>query len=58
MVRAIATALRAAPDPWPANLLESTFPLYFVKHRNELIELIVARDHQVAIRIKGAIGGR
>jgi hypothetical protein len=32
--------------------------LYFVKHRNELIELIVAQDHQVAIRMKGAIGGR
>ena len=30
MVRTIATALRAAPDPWPANLMESTFPLYFV----------------------------
>jgi hypothetical protein len=42
------------PAPWPANLMESTFPLYFVKHRNELI---VAQDHQVAIRIKDAIGG-
>jgi hypothetical protein len=38
-----------------ANLIESTFPLYFVKHRNELI---VAHDHQGAIRIQGAIGGR
>ena len=43
------------PEPWPANLIESNFPLYFVKHRNELI---VAQDHQVAIRIQGAIGGR
>src|ERR1700686_2694859 len=43
------------PERWPANLIESNFPLYFVKHRNELI---VAQDPQVAIRIKGAIGGR
>ena len=43
------------PDPWPANLMESSFPLYFVKHGNELI---IAQDHQVAIRIKAAIGGR
>jgi hypothetical protein len=43
------------PEPWPANLIEGAFPLYFVKHRNELI---VAQDHQAAIRIKGAIGGR
>src|SRR3984893_11460090 len=43
------------PETWPANLIERTFPLYCVKHRNELI---VAQDHQVAIRIQGAIGGR
>ena len=48
-------SLAGRPEPWPANLIESTFPLYFVKHRNELI---VAQDQQVAIRIKGAIGGR
>lgn len=31
------------------------FSFVFCKHRNELI---VAEDHQVAIRMKGAIGGR
>jgi hypothetical protein len=43
------------PEPWPANLIESAFPLYFIKHGRELI---VARDRQVAVRVKGAVDGR
>jgi len=43
------------PKPWPANLIDSAYRLYFVKHDNELI---VAQDQQVAVRIKGVIDGR
>jgi len=43
------------PKPWPANLIDSAYPLYFVKHGNELI---VAQDQRVAVRVKGAIDGR
>jgi hypothetical protein len=42
-----------SPRPWPANLIDSAYRMYFVKHDNELI---VALDHQVAVRIKDAIG--
>ena len=43
------------PKPWPANLIDSAFPLYFVKHGNELI---VAQDQQVAARVKDALDDR
>lgn len=40
------------PEPWPANLIDSAFRLYFVKHGSELI---VAEDQQVAARVRSAI---
>jgi len=43
------------PKPWPANLIDSAYRLYFVKRDNELI---VAQDRQVAARIKAAIERR
>ena len=43
------------PEPWSANLIDSAYRLYFVRHGNELI---VAQDPRVATRIKGAINGR
>jgi hypothetical protein len=43
------------PEPWPANLIESAFPLYFVKHGRELI---VAQDRQIAARVRSAVDGR
>jgi len=43
------------PEPWPANLIDSAFPLYFVKHGSELI---VAQDQQLAARVQSAMDRR
>jgi hypothetical protein len=37
---------KGPPQPWPANLIESAFPIYFIKDRNVL--LVVQGNRQLA----------
>jgi len=43
-----------SPKPWPANLIDASHPVYFIKHANRLI---VADDKELAAHLGSALAG-
>ena len=43
------------PKPWPANLIDASSPIYFIKNLNRLI---VAHDPELAIHLGSILTGR
>jgi hypothetical protein len=41
---------KGPPQPWPANLIDSAFRIYFIRHRNLLF--VVDRDAELAARLE------
>jgi hypothetical protein len=41
---------KGPPQPWPANLIESSFRIYFIKNRNMLF--VVENDKQLAATLE------
>jgi hypothetical protein len=42
-------SFQGPPQPWPANLIDAAFVMYFVKHQNMLV---VLKDRQLAATLE------
>ena len=43
------------PKPWPANLVDASRPLYFIKNLNRLI---VTQDKELSTQLRAILAGR
>jgi hypothetical protein len=48
-------SFRGHPKPWPANLIDASRPVYFIKSLNRLI---VAHEQELAVHLGSILSGR
>jgi hypothetical protein len=47
-------SFRGRPNPWPANLIDASHPVYFIKHVNQLI---ITDDKELAAHLRTTLAG-